>query len=1197
MAESVAAQHPDTELSVLVMDDRWGEVDASSQPFRVLHPRDLNLSPGEFEDLAVLCDQEELREGLIPRLLLHLLERSPDPVTFLADSQWVLAPLTGTEAALREGHAVVVPRLRSPLSADGRTPTDADALERGMLTTSLIAVAEGAKEFLSWWAERTAEEAMGEAHPDRWLGAMEHRAVERALNGMPRARWLDIGARYFNAVVLQEAGVCVSFWNLDGRAVAATDDGWTIDGQPLRTFDFEGYAVDKPHILSLAQGTKPRVLLSEHPGLFALCNEYRARLEDHGVRLFRKKRYGYGVLLDDIRVDSRIRRLYREAIRFDVLSRELPPNPFVSGQEEAFVAWLNEPVFGGLSRYLSTIHSERPDLQIVFPDPAEPLLLQWARDHGRREEKIPAKLLPPEESGPQRVERPVDANAPERGVNVIGFLSAQAGLGVSGRALEQVLDRAGVPHGLVSLAHPFADERGSGPNAEALYDINIVCGTPDLMVAVARDLGSEILRDRYNIGLFFWEADQFRPHVARSFRLTNEVWASSWFIADAVKRVFDGPIHIFPHPFAPPRIPTSVTRAELGLPEGFLFLFVFDYSSSFKRKNPLGLVKAFKSAFEPGEGPGLAIKSIVGEHRLSEREQLWFEAVDRPDIILLEGTWPEERKNALMAMADCYVSLHRSEGLGMTMAEAMLLGKPVIATAYSGNVDFMDEYNSFPVRHRMTRVGPDAEPYDPEWFWAEPDVDHAAKLMRWVYQNQEEARNRGARAREDLLWKRSVEQAAAFVRERLEEIRRERELPGRRTQHEPVTEAHEFSGEQHAVRRARELIERGPDRSSPSRYGAFGRLARGIVSYLLRPYDRHQQEVQRAVLDAIRNAKRSAQATSMSTHIPTHTSEGSDRGDQEAFRRRFLSNLKGCGWQPHPLHNVFTQYNRDHYLQRREAFLHKYRCFYAVSKTIAPRRIIELGVSAGSGADAYLSATPEADYLGVDLFPKEVDPEDGSTWDPYVVARKLLTDRGFKRWRLMRADLRSLGWLPATADLVVVDGAHDYESAYSDLRLALTADPRFIFVDDSGDERAAGPAIRDFLETDVKGRLAYTVPIEYVDGGLVIRLLESPSSPAASGSIGERAEAVPGGPAGASSGEAMPGAASREQISGGDGGARRARELIHRGPDPSASSRFGAMGRLVRGIVLFHVRQYDRHQREVQRALLDAIHETERERG
>jgi glycosyltransferase involved in cell wall biosynthesis len=861
MAESVAAHHSDSELSVLVMDDRWGEVDASSQPFRVLHPRDLTLAPGEFEDLAVLCDQEELREALIPRLLLHLLERSPNPVAFLADSQWVLAPLTVAEGALRQGHAVVVRRVLSPLPADGRTPTDADAAERGMLTTSLIAVAEGAKELLSWWADRTAEEATGDTHPDRWLGAMEHRTVERALNGMPRARWLDHGARYFNAVVLQDAGVCVSFWNLDGRAIAATDDGWRIDGQPLRTFDFEGYDWDKPHILSVAQGSKPRVLLSGHPRLFALCNEYRSRLEDQGVRVWGKKRYGYGVLLDDIRIDSRIRRLYREALRFDVLSRELPPNPFVSGQEDAFVAWLNEPVFGGLSRYLSTIHSERPDLQIVFPDPAEPLLLQWARNHGRREEKIPAKLLPPEESGPQRIEQPVDGSAPERGVNVIGFLSAQAGLGVSGRALEQALDRAGVPHGLVPLAHPFANERGSGPNAGAPYDVNIVCGTPDLMVAVARDLGSEILRDRYNIGLFFWEADQFRSHVARAFRLTDEVWASTWFIADAVRQVFDGPIHIFPHPVTPPPASQALSRADLGLPEGFMFLFVFDYSSSFQRKNPLGLVEAFTRAFRPKEGPVLVIKSILGEHRLWERERLWFAAQDRPDIVLLEGTWPEERKNALMASADCYVSLHRSEGLGLTMAEAMVLGKPVIATAYSGNVDFMDEYNSYLVRHGRTKVGPDAEPYDPEWEWAEPDGEHAAKLMRWVFENQEDARERGVRAREELLRKRSIERTTEFIQERLAEIRVRRERPRPAAQQaEPATPAgrDQVEVDPEAERRARELIERGPDPFAPTRFGSIGRFVRRMVSYLLRPYDRHQREVQRALLDAIRESGKRA---------------------------------------------------------------------------------------------------------------------------------------------------------------------------------------------------------------------------------------------------------------------------------------------------------------------------------------------------
>jgi predicted O-methyltransferase YrrM len=319
---------------------------------------------------------------------------------------------------------------------------------------------------------------------------------------------------------------------------------------------------------------------------------------------------------------------------------------------------------------------------------------------------------------------------------------------------------------------------------------------------------------------------------------------------------------------------------------------------------------------------------------------------------------------------------------------------------------------------------------------------------------------------------------------------------------------------------------------------------------------------------------------------------------EEAFRRRFVENLQRCDWEPHRLYSVLTQYDQEYYLRQREAFLHKYRCFYAVSRTIAPRRIIELGASAGSSGDAYLSGSPGAEYIGIDLFGKAARHDDGSTWDPYVIAHKLFADRGFRNYRLIRADLRTVNRLPAAADLVVVDAAHDYENEYADLRLSLTADPTFIFVDDSDDEQAAKPAIRDFVNTDLKGRLAYTVPIEYVGGGLVIRLLDSRSRHRTTVVVDDNLRTIRHqGATTPASAVASRGRVSKEEPPGDDDAQRRARELIEKGVEVTAPTRFGAAGRLVRRIVLFLLRPYDRHQRDVYRAILDAVEETKEQRG
>lgn len=209
---------------------------------------------------------------------------------------------------------------------------------------------------------------------------------------------------------------------------------------------------------------------------------------------------------------------------------------------------------------------------------------------------------------------------------------------------------------------------------------------------------------------------------------------------------------------------------------------------------------------------------------------------------------------------------------------------------------------------------------------------------------------------------------------------------------------------------------------------------------------------------------------------------------EQEFLHAFTLNLESCQWEPHPLYSVFTQYDQEYYLGQRDVFLKKYRCFYAVSKTISPKKIIELGTSAGSSADAYLSASPTASYVGFDSFGKDIHREHQTVWDPYETAGRLFASRGFKKYRLNRIDLRTLSRMPCQADFVVVDAGHDFENEYADLRLALTARPRFIFVDDAKGADGVQLAISRFLSEDVRDRVDYTAPIDYQDGGLVIKL-------------------------------------------------------------------------------------------------------------
>jgi len=286
-------------------------------------------------------------------------------------------------------------------------------------------------------------------------------------------------------------------------------------------------------------------------------------------------------------------------------------------------------------------------------------------------------------------------------------------------------------------------------------------------------VGPGFFSGRYTVGYWAWELEEFPAAWSPVFDVVDEVWMNSEHAATGVRSRTGKPVEVFPVPVGAPA-PAAVERSALGMPEGFVFLFAFDYFSIFERKNPVGLVRAFRRAFRPGEGPVLVVKSINGEERRAKREWLRYEAAGRSDIVLMEEYLPAGHKDALMASCDCYVSLHRAEGFGITMAEAMALGKPTIATGYSGNLEFMTHDNSYLVGWSEGKVPADCRPYREGAKWAEPDLDEAAALLRRVYESPREARRVGEQGRADITRLHGPAARARLLQQLLGRIREER---------------------------------------------------------------------------------------------------------------------------------------------------------------------------------------------------------------------------------------------------------------------------------------------------------------------------------------------------------------------------------------------------------------------------------------
>ncbi|HEX3110189.1 MAG TPA: glycosyltransferase, partial [Thermoanaerobaculia bacterium] len=302
------------------------------------------------------------------------------------------------------------------------------------------------------------------------------------------------------------------------------------------------------------------------------------------------------------------------------------------------------------------------------------------------------------------------------------------------------------------------------------FDTNLICVNADQVPVFFQAMGAQLPRGARNLGLWAWEVEDLPPAMARSQRYLDEVWGISRFTADALARSVKRPVRAFPLPVALPVVKRR-SRAELAMPEGFLFLFCFDHESIFRRKNALATVAAFRNAFGDRDDVVLFIKTTNAERHPAEHVALLAAAAGHANIAVRDAYVTSDDYFSMLDACDCYVSLHRSEGFGLTVAEAMALGKPVITTAYSATTEFANESNSFPVPARVVAVGAGAAPYPPESRWSEPDVAVAAEQMLRVFNDPAHAAALGARARADIERLHGPTARGALLRQLLEESR------------------------------------------------------------------------------------------------------------------------------------------------------------------------------------------------------------------------------------------------------------------------------------------------------------------------------------------------------------------------------------------------------------------------------------------
>ncbi len=360
------------------------------------------------------------------------------------------------------------------------------------------------------------------------------------------------------------------------------------------------------------------------------------------------------------------------------------------------------------------------------------------------------------------------------GVNFYGPTGVVISPGTAARGYLAALRAAEIPVCLVPLHEIFTHEASIGRferGEKPRHSVAIVQTNADSVHRFLHFHGRSFARAKYKIGIWVWELPAFRDEFWAEFSHFDEIWTPSVFCQRAIQALTAKPVIVMPHVVAAVPAPQTGWRERLGISrDEFMFLYVFDATSMVARKNPHCLVDAFEAAFTEHERVRLVLKVTNADKDPELGAYLAaLEARNRRCLVLRQQMETLELAG-LVGAADCYVSPHRTEGFGLTVAEAMALGVPAIATDYGGTVDFVTEEVGFPLRYRLVEIERSHGPYARGAIWPDPSREHLRELLRHVVANPGAAAAKGARARTLMLEDYSAAAIGRRMRDRLAAI-------------------------------------------------------------------------------------------------------------------------------------------------------------------------------------------------------------------------------------------------------------------------------------------------------------------------------------------------------------------------------------------------------------------------------------------
>lgn len=360
-------------------------------------------------------------------------------------------------------------------------------------------------------------------------------------------------------------------------------------------------------------------------------------------------------------------------------------------------------------------------------------------------------------------------NSKDIGINFFGPIYTEDGIGEAARLTLQAFQLAGIKVAINPLSRPVAKEAIDDVSQEFLtpYSINYFHFSARWVEYYLNLIGKYKLRDKYNICHWLTEMQNYPTEWAKYHIYFDEIWTASAFCQDSISMKVPKPTILMSYPIIGEKIQKNVSLDIHIDKSKFNFLVMANMYSDIERKNVLQSLEAFKKAFSNEDNVSLIVKISNPDVDIVYMDKITDYTKNDNRMILIDHFISREQINYLFQSVDAYVSLHRAEGFGLTLGEAMYHEIPLITTAYSGNMDFCNSFNCYLIDYDLVKVGENRLRYRSDDQWAQPRLDSAVEMFKSVYNNPDEAKKKAQRAKEFITNNFSMQNIADKIKRRL----------------------------------------------------------------------------------------------------------------------------------------------------------------------------------------------------------------------------------------------------------------------------------------------------------------------------------------------------------------------------------------------------------------------------------------------